>query len=100
MGSAVTEPDNTQAADSGPVKRGLRAISLPVWILFGALAGILAGVVFGDRTHVVQPVGAAYAMMLQVAVYPYLLCSLLSGLGRLTPKMARRLLGSSCGVYL
>src|SRR5262249_24562028 len=100
MCSAVTERDNAQAADSGPVKRGLRAISLPVWIVLGALAGILAGVVFGDRTHVVQPVGAAYGMVWQVLVYHFWLCSLLSALGRLTHKLARRLLGASWGVYL
>jgi Na+/H+-dicarboxylate symporter/ABC-type amino acid transport substrate-binding protein len=71
-----------------------------VWILIGAVLGILSGVVLGQRTAILQPVGAAYAMMLQVAVYPYLLCSLLSGLGRLAPSMAKRLLAASWGVYL
>ncbi len=47
-----------------------------------------------------QPLGSAYAMMLQVAVYPYLLCSLLYGVGRLTPAMARRLFSASWAVYL
>jgi proton glutamate symport protein len=37
--------------------------------------------------------------MLQIAVYPYLICSLLWGLGRLQPAMARRLLSASWGVY-
>lgn len=82
-----------------PAKRGLRAVSLPVWILLGALAGILAGLAFGERTGVLQPIGDAYAKMLQMAVYPYLICSLLGSLGRLTPKMAWRLLGSSWYVY-
>ncbi len=100
VSSTATERDKVQPAESRAARRGLRAISLPVWILLGALAGILAGVVFGDRATIVQPLGSAYAMMLQVAVYPYLLCSLLSGLGRLTPDMARRLLRASWGVYL
>ena len=56
--------------------------------------------VLGERTAILKPLGSAYAMMLQVAVYPYLLCSLLWGLGRLQPAMARRLLAASWGVYL
>ena len=81
-------------------KRGITAISLPVWVVLGALAGIVAGVVLGQRTAVLQPFGSAYAMMLQIAVYPYLICVLICGLGRLTPAMARRLLGAGWGVCL
>src|SRR2546421_10314023 len=61
---------------SPPMKSGIQGIGLPVWILLGALAGVIAGVVLGERTVVLQPVGSAYAMMLQIAVYPYLLSSL------------------------
>ena len=78
----------------------MRSIGLPVWILIGAAAGVIAGVVFGERTAILKPLGSAYAMMLQVAVYPYLLCSLLWGLGRLQPAMARRLFAASWSVYL
>jgi proton glutamate symport protein len=83
-----------------PAKRGITAISLPVWVVLGALAGIVAGIVLGQRTAVLQPFGSAYAMMLQIAVYPYLICVLICGLGRLTPAMARRLLGAGWGVCL
>jgi proton glutamate symport protein len=83
-----------------PAKRGITAISLPVWVVLGALAGIVAGVALGQRTAVLQPFGSAYAMMLQIAVYPYLICVLICGLGRLTPAMARRLLGAGWGVCL
>jgi proton glutamate symport protein len=67
-------------------------LTLPQWILIGAVLGIAAGVIFGGRTAVLQPIGDAYGAMLQIAVYPYLLCSLMYGLGRLTPATARRLL--------
>lgn len=80
--------------------RRIRSIGLPVWILIGAGAGVIAGVVLGERTAILKPLGSAYAMMLQVAVYPYLLCSLLWGLGRLQPAMSRRLFAASWGVYL
>src|SRR5882724_2564988 len=73
---------------------------LPLWVLVGAVLGILAGVVLGQRTAVLEPLGTAYAMMLEIAVFPYLLCSLLHGLGRLTPATAGRLFAVSWGLYL
>ena len=60
-----------------PIRHRVRAIPLPLWVVFGALAGIIAGVVFGERPSILQPIGSAYAMMLQIAVYPYLLCALI-----------------------
>ena len=53
-----------------PLRRGVRAVPLPIWVVLGALAGIVAGVVLGERTPVLQPLGSASAMMLQIAVYP------------------------------
>ena len=73
---------------------------LPLWVLVGAVLGVLAGVVLGQRTAVLEPLGTAYAMMLEIAVFPYLLCSLLHGLGRLTPATAGRVLAASWGLYL
>ena len=61
----------------------------------GAILGVAAGLVFGERAAVLEPIGNAYGAMLQIAVYPYLLCSLMYGLGRLTPVTARRLLQAS-----
>ena len=97
-----TEGPDAQTAPSAAAKqkRGLRAISLPGWIGLGALAGIVAGLLFGERMSIVAPLGSAYAMMLQIAVYPYLLCSLLYGLGQLTPERAKRLFRASWGTYL
>jgi proton glutamate symport protein len=68
------------------------ALTLPQWILLGAILGIATGLVFGERAAVLEPIGDAYGAMLQIAVYPYLLCSLMYGLGRLTPVTALRLL--------
>jgi proton glutamate symport protein len=68
------------------------ASSLPKRIVFGAVLGTAAGIVLGDRAAVLQPIGDAYGAMLQIAVFPYLLCSLMYSLGRLTPARAQRLL--------
>lgn len=69
-----------------------RSYNLPLWVAIGALLGIFAGIFFGEDCKVLSPIGSAYVMLLQAVVYPYIICSLLHGLGRLTPAMARRLL--------
>jgi Na+/H+-dicarboxylate symporter len=68
------------------------AITLPQQVVLGAILGIAAGIVFGERTTVLQPIGNAYGAMLQIAVFPYILCSLMHGLGSLSPAVARRML--------
>ena len=75
-------------------------LGLPGWIVVGAVLGIGAGVFFGERTAVLQPVGRGYVMLLEAVVYPYIICSLLHGLGRLTPSMALKLLKRSKLFYL
>jgi proton glutamate symport protein len=77
-----------------------RSLSLPLWVAVGALAGIAAGIIFGQRTSALIPIGSAYAMMLQIAIYPYLICSLLLGLGRLSPEMSRKFLGATWPAHL
>jgi proton glutamate symport protein len=77
-----------------------RSLSLPAWVAVGSLAGIAAGIVFGERASVLIPIGSAYAMMLQIAIYPYVICSLLLGLGRLSPQMSRRFLGATWPAHL
>ncbi|MGH8047496.1 MAG: cation:dicarboxylate symporter family transporter, partial [Chthoniobacterales bacterium] len=75
--------------------------SLAVWlVLIGAVAGIAAGLFFGDYAGTLRPVGNVYAMLLEVAVYPYLICSLLHGLGRLTPAEAWRLFAAGWKFYV
>jgi hypothetical protein len=61
------------------------AVNLPEKIALGAVLGIATGIVFGERASVLQPIGDAYGAMLQIAVFPYLLSSLMHSLGRLSP---------------
>lgn len=79
-------------AVSSPRNPGAR---LPQQILLGALLGIACGIFFGQRTAFLQPIGDAYGAILQIPVYPYLICSLMYGLGRLTSATARQLLGAT-----
>jgi len=58
-------------------------VNLAHWVLIGGVAGIAAGLFFGDYCGALAPIGFAYVMLLEAAVYPYLICSLLQGLGSL-----------------
>jgi len=66
-------------------------VNLAYWVLIGGVAGIVVGLFFGDDCAALAPVGYAYVMLLEAAVYPYLICSLLHGLGSLEPAKAWRL---------
>jgi hypothetical protein len=52
---------------------------LPYWVLAGALLGAVAGVLFGDHA-LFRPIGTAYVNLMEVVVFPYIICSLLHGL--------------------
>jgi proton glutamate symport protein len=88
------------AQTASPTRRGRMAARLPLWVLIGAFLGILIGITFGERASFLKPVGDVYAMMLLSVVYPYILSSLIVGLGSLAAGRARQLLRASWGVYL
>ena len=75
-------------------------MSLAGWIGVGAACGLATGVLAGESSIILQPVGNAYVMLLESVVYPYLISSLLHGLGRLSPKMALRLFRKSWPFYV
>jgi proton glutamate symport protein len=74
---------------------------LSVWpVALGGGAGILLGLFLGDYAHFLRPIGQVYVMLLEVAVYPYLICSLLHGLGSMAPTQGRRLFLSGWKFYV
>lgn len=68
-------------------------------VLIGLVLGIAAGVFFGELAHALKIVGDAFIMLLQVAVIPYIVASLITALGRLTLDDAKKL-GLKAGVVL
>ncbi len=73
---------------------------LPIWVLIGAGLGIVVGLFFGDGAAVLLPFGKMYVRMMEIVVFPYIICSLLHGLGSLTTDKAGRLFRASWWVYL
>ena len=41
---------------------------------------------------ILQPVTTVYSRLLEVVAFPYIICVLISNLGRMAPKLAARLL--------
>jgi proton glutamate symport protein len=75
-------------------------MNLASWVLVGAVAGVIAGVTFGESCAILSPIGFIYVGLLQAAVYPYLISSLLHGLGSLDPEKAWRLFKSGWIFYV
>jgi Na+/H+-dicarboxylate symporter len=65
--------------------------SLSRRILIGIAAGVAAGLFFGDRMAALQPVADVYVKLLQMTVLPYVVLSLVGGLGALHAGEASRL---------
>ena len=60
-------------------------------ILAGLLAGVAVGLFFGEGAAVLQPVADLYIRGMQMTVLPYLVLTLVGGMGQLEPATARRL---------
>jgi len=66
-------------------------ISLATQVLIGLAAGIAAGIFFGELVAGLKIIGDAFIQLLQMTVIPYILVSLIIGLGRLTFEEAKEL---------
>jgi Na+/H+-dicarboxylate symporter/ABC-type amino acid transport substrate-binding protein len=64
-------------------------LSAQVFIALGL--GVAAGIFFGELMIVLEPVGEIFIGLLQMAVWPYIVFSLISGLGRLSLVQAKKL---------
>ncbi len=62
---------------------------LAVRVLVGAVLGILTGLVIGDYASYFEFLGKAYVQLLAMCVYPYLVASLLHGLGKMDSPTAK-----------
>lgn len=59
-------------------------MSLSAKILTGLCLGVATGLFFGEGTAFLAPIGEAFIQLLKMAVLPYIMVSLMSGLGRLS----------------
>lgn len=69
-------------------------------VIIGGVLGIVLGIFVGDDARFLRPIGRLYVMLLEVAVYPYLICSLVHGLGSMSPSHAWKLFLSGWRFYV
>ncbi len=65
--------------------------TLSMRIITGLTLGILTGLFFGEPAGALQPIADIYIRLMQMTVLPYLVVSLIIGLGQLSTAEARRL---------
>jgi len=68
-----------------------RGISLSTQILIGLTLGIFVGLFFGDKASVFAIVGKAYIGLIQMSILPYMVVSLMLGIGSLSYEKAAKL---------
>lgn len=83
--------NSTQSPAPQPAPQGWTSPS--VRILAGLLAGVGVGLFFGEAASVLQPLADMYIRAMQMTVLPYLVVTLVGGLGRLDHVTVRRLGG-------
>lgn len=62
-------------------------------ILIGLSLGVLVGLLFGDACAPLKVVGTVFIKLMQMTVTPYIIISLILGIGRLSPATARLVVG-------
>jgi Na+/H+-dicarboxylate symporter len=66
-------------------------ISLSIRIVIGLVLGILVGLFFGEGAAALQPVADIYIRLMQMTVLPYLVLTLIIGIGSMEATQARKL---------
>ncbi|MCM5570083.1 cation:dicarboxylase symporter family transporter [Burkholderiaceae bacterium FT117] len=66
-------------------------LGLSARILIGLAVGVLAGLFFGEPAAALQPIADIYIRLMQMTVLPYLVLTLIIGLGRMEAAEAKRL---------
>ena len=74
--------------DSARAGRGWRP-SLSTSILIGLVLGVATGIFFGEYCAPLQIVGDGFVKLLQMTILPYIVVSLILGIGSLNAKQAR-----------
>jgi Na+/H+-dicarboxylate symporter len=78
---------------------GKRGVSLATQVLIGVALGVGAGIFFGEEVAFLSLPGNAFIQLLQMTVLPYVVTSLVVGLGGLSYGQAAAL-ARSCGLVL
>jgi len=74
--------------------------SFSICVLVGLILGISCGVFFGEYCQPLQTIGDIFIKLLQMTILPYIIVSLINGIGRLDRKQARTLASKAGSLLL
>jgi Na+/H+-dicarboxylate symporter/ABC-type amino acid transport substrate-binding protein len=69
----------------------IRSLSVSSQVVLALLLGVVVGLFFGEHIAFLQHVGKAFILLLQMTVLPYIVLSLITGLGNLTYQQVKTL---------
>ncbi|MBU2971132.1 cation:dicarboxylase symporter family transporter [Pseudoalteromonas sp. C2R02] len=67
----------------------LSKANLMLWAL---ILGIVVGLIFGERVQWMSPIGAAFIKLMQITIFPYIVVSLIVGLGKFEPSQVKSII--------
>ncbi|WP_126664436.1 dicarboxylate/amino acid:cation symporter [Haloterrigena salifodinae] len=76
-----------------------RSVSLIYRIALAFVLGSVAGIVFGERMTIVEPLGDLFLRLLNMLVIPIIVFTLLTGIRQLSPARLSRIGGATVGLY-
>jgi len=80
--------------------RRLSRLSLSTWIFIGLGLGVLCGLFFGEMCLPLKFVGKAFIMLLQMGVFPYMVVTLIQGVGSLSSGDAKLMAGKGSAMLV
>ena len=85
--------NNTQShpSDKPVVLKPDRGLSMSQQVLIALLVGVATGVFFGEMTTGLKFIGDIYIGLQQMMVLPYIIISLIGGIGKLTLEQTKQL---------
>ncbi|WP_419148460.1 cation:dicarboxylate symporter family transporter [Pseudoalteromonas 'SMAR'] len=70
------------------------------WMLWALLLGVAVGLIFGERVSFLQPIGAGFVSLMQITILPYIVVSLIVGLGKFNPEQVKTVLARAALVMI
>ena len=89
MGFEMSDENETKRKGWLGVKK--KKLGLTSWIIMGLILGIITGLLFGEYCAGLKLIGVIFIQLLQMTILPYIVVSLIHGIGGLSSNEAKRL---------
>ncbi|MBE0370905.1 cation:dicarboxylate symporter family transporter [Pseudoalteromonas aurantia] len=70
------------------------------WMLWALILGVATGLIFGERVAFLQPIGNGFVKLMQITIFPYIVVSLIVGLGKFSPEQVKSILLKAATVMI